>query len=76
MGIRNKYTKTQTSLSGEERRKNLQNVFLTKKRAIIKNKDILLIDDVYTTGSTLRSASKALIDAGASKVTILVLARR
>ena len=74
--IRNKYTKTQTSLSGEERRKNLQNVFLAKKRAIIKNKDILLIDDVYTTGSTLRSASKALIDAGASKVTILVLARR
>lgn len=74
--IRNKYTKTQTSLSGEERRKNLQNVFLAKKRAIIKNKDILLIDDIYTTGSTLRSASKALIDAGAGKVTILVLARR
>lgn len=74
--IRKKYTRTQTSLSGEERRKNLQNVFLAKRQAIIENKDILLIDDIFTTGSTLRSASKALIDAGASKVTILVLARR
>lgn len=71
-----KYTKTQTSLSGEERRKNLQNVFLEKKRAIIKNKDILLIDDIFTTGSTLRSACKTLIDAGAGRVTILALARR
>ncbi len=74
--IRKKYTKTQTSLSGAKRRKNLQNVFLAKKRAIVENKDILLVDDIFTTGSTLRSASKALIDAGAKKITILVLARR
>lgn len=74
--VRKKYTKTQTALSGEQRRKNLRNVFLTKKRAIIENKDILLVDDIFTTGSTLRSACNALIASGAKKVTILVLARR
>jgi len=73
---RRKYTKTQTSLSAEKRRKNLKDVFLMKNRAIIKEKDILLIDDIFTTGSTLRSAAKELVESGAKKVTILVLARR
>lgn len=41
----------------------------------ITNKGILLIDDIYTTGSTLRQAAKALIQAGASEVTSLTLAR-
>ncbi|HBM16296.1 MAG TPA: hypothetical protein DD381_08160 [Lentisphaeria bacterium] len=74
--LRRRYTKTQTSLSAEKRRKNLKNVFLPKNRAIIEGKDILLIDDIFTTGSTLRSAAKELADSGANKVTILVLARR
>lgn len=73
---RKKITKSQTRLSGEERRKNLKGAFFIKHRAFIEKKDILLVDDVFTTGSTLRSASEALLSAGANGVTILVLARR
>jgi ComF family protein len=73
---RKKYTRTQTVLTAEKRRKNLKGVFLIKKRAIIEGQVILLIDDIFTTGSTLRSASEELIKSGAKKVTILVLARR
>lgn len=74
--LRKKFTRTQTRLSAENRRKNLKDVFLAKNREIIKRKDILLVDDIFTTGSTLRSAAKTLAENGAQKVTILVLARR
>ena len=74
--VRRKYTKSQTRLSGEERHKNLKGAFFAKDKAFIEKKDILLVDDVFTTGSTLRSASEALVSAGANSVSILVLARR
>ncbi len=74
--VRRKFTKTQTRLSGEERHKNLKGAFFSKNKAFIEKKDILLVDDVFTTGSTLRSASEALLSSGANSVTILVLARR
>ena len=74
--VRRKFTKTQTRLSGEERHKNLKGAFFSKNKAFIEKKDILLIDDVFTTGSTLRAASETLLMAGANSVAILVLARR
>lgn len=74
--VRRKFTKSQTRLSGEKRRKNLKGAFAAKNKAFIEKKDILLVDDVFTTGSTLRSASKALLSAGANKVAILTLARK
>jgi competence protein ComFC len=51
----------------------LSQVFQTKIR--IPNEKILLIDDIYTTGSTLRYAAKVLKDAGAHSITSLTLAR-
>ena len=74
--VRRKFTKTQTRLSGEQRHKNLKGAFFSKNKAFIEKKDILLVDDVFTTGSTLRSASEALLSAGAGKIAILVLARK
>ncbi len=74
--IRRKYTTSQTKLSAEERRNNLKNVFCIKDKANIKNKAILLCDDVFTTGSTLRAASEALLNAGALKVNIMSIARK
>ena len=73
---RNKYTRSQTKLTGKERRKNLNNVFTTKNMDFIRDKDILLIDDVFTTGSTLRAATEELLKADAKSVSVLVLARR
>lgn len=50
-------------------------VFEMKEGRDITNKDILLIDDIYTTGSTLRHAAKILMQSGAKSVSSLTLAR-
>ena len=73
---RKKYTQPQTKLSGKQRRKNLKNVFALRNRESIRDKNILLVDDVFTTGSTLRAATKPIFEADAKSVSILVLARR
>ena len=59
-----------------ERIKNLNHAFFLKNSTNIENRAILLVDDVMTTGATLASASKILLDAGAGKVFVLVIARR
>ena len=53
-------TKPQTTLSREERLKNVQNAFVVKNPEIVTGKNIILIDDVATTGATLGAARKAL----------------
>ena len=73
---RTRYTASQTRLKAEERRKNLKDAFSVKNKKAILNQNILLIDDVFTTGSTLRFAAQKLLDSGANSVTVFVLARR
>jgi len=72
---RKRYTKAQAGLSESERRTNLKNAFQVKRPGEIANKRILLVDDVFTTGATLRTAAAVLKAAGASRVTALTLAR-
>lgn len=71
---RKKYTVPQVSLSGEGRRKNLLGAFFCVKKEEINGKNIILIDDIYTTGSTMEECSKVLKEAGAQKVWGLVVA--
>ncbi len=73
---RTRNTKQQASLDKAERKRNLIGAFSIKREANCKNRTILLVDDVMTTGATLTEATKVLLEAGASKVNILVLARR
>lgn len=73
---KSKYTKSQTKLTGIQRRTNIRNTFVVKNEKEVKGKRILLMDDVYTTGSTLRAAGRNLIEAGAQKIIVLTLARR
>ncbi|WP_341352369.1 ComF family protein [Cytobacillus praedii] len=61
------------SKKSRSERIHLSQVFQTKIN--IPNKKILLIDDIYTTGSTLRHAAKVLIEAGAQSITSLTIAR-
>lgn len=68
-------TLPQAALRGEERRKNLKNAFALSESGKVKDKKLLLVDDVYTTGATLEAVSEVLLEAGASEVEGLVLAR-
>ena len=72
---RGRYTKPQAGLTELERRDNLKNSFIVKNARQLAGKRILLVDDVYTTGATLRTAAAALKDAGAAHVAALTLAR-
>ncbi|PLR78250.1 amidophosphoribosyltransferase [Bacillus sp. V3-13] len=68
------HTEKQSKKSRSERI-HLPQVFQVFKSEQISNRHILLIDDIYTTGSTLRHAAKQLIAAGATSVSSLTLAR-
>jgi len=69
-------TEVMSSLSAEERRQNLKGVFSVRYDMIdhIAKRRILLVDDVYTTGSSVSACSEALIDAGAAAVDVIVFA--
>ena len=73
--IKIKRTQPQIKLSSKEREENLKNAFLVEKAAEIKNKKIFLVDDVYTTGSTMEECSKVLKDAGVRQVWGIAIAR-
>jgi ComF family protein len=68
-------TPSQTGLSGKKRRKNLKNAFIIEKASEITGKNILLLDDVFTTGSTANECAKALKAAGCKKVEVLTICR-
>ena len=70
--IRN--TKPQSSLSAWERWENIRGAFKVKNPEQINKKDILIIDDLYTTGATSSEIALSLKNAGAKEVSILTLA--
>lgn len=75
--LRIRATPTQGHLNADERRKNVRHAFAVseKRKGLVEDKSILLIDDVYTTGSTVEECAKALQAAGAKKVDVLTVAR-
>jgi len=70
-----KKTEPQTGFDIEQRKKNLKKAFQVVNKKAIENKNILLIDDVFTTGATGNEAAMELLKNGAKKVEALVLAR-
>jgi len=73
--VRSRWTEPQTTLSGEARRRNLNNAFAVTDPARIKGRNVLLVDDVFTTGSTVNECARCLRKAGSNAVHILTLAR-
>jgi len=63
-----KFTQTQTALTFTERQGNVENAFKTKKINLINGKNILLVDDVITTGATINECAKVLLEGGAEKI--------
>jgi len=73
--IRNRYTQAQTGLKKKERRKNVKDAFSIIHPDAIKDKKILLVDDVFTTGHTVNECARSLKKSGAATVICLTLAR-
>ncbi|MBI2577938.1 MAG: ComF family protein [Candidatus Wildermuthbacteria bacterium] len=73
--VKTKATLAQAELSEKERKTNVKDAFRVISPSSVKNKNILLVDDVYTTGSTLRECAKVLKKAGAFRIFGIVAAR-
>lgn len=73
--IKTEDTKDQIGLNGEERWSNMEKCFEIKKNEIIKNKNILLVDDVITTGATAFHCAHKLKESGINNIYILTIAK-
>lgn len=73
--VKIKKTEPQMKLKAQQREESLRGAFAVKNPAQIANKKIFLIDDVYTTGSTMAECAKVLKEAGAKSVWGIAFAR-
>jgi len=73
--VRSKKTAPQTGLKRADRLQNIKNAFKVRRPDIIKDKRVLLVDDVYTTGATVNECARVLVKSGAKRVDVLTLAR-
>ena len=72
--VKIKDTKKQSTLTKEQRKTNLKNAFQMKNSEKVKNKKVILFDDIYTTGSTVEECSKVLKRVGVSSIAVVTLA--
>ncbi|MBI9076014.1 MAG: ComF family protein [Desulfatibacillum sp.] len=67
-------TRSQAGLKARERARNIRGAFSVTQPELIRDKRVLLIDDVFTTGATANECAKVLLKAGAENVDVLTLA--
>lgn len=72
--VRYRPTNPQVNLPLDERHENVRNAFEVVRKEDIAGKRVLLVDDVFTTGSTLDAAAQVIRDAGAKEVHVLTVA--
>lgn len=65
---RTRYTESQTSMNLSEREENISGAFKVVTASAIKDKTILLIDDVITTGATISECGRVLLEAGSKNI--------
>ena len=70
-----KDTRSQFELTPKGRRRNLQGAFAVADGSLLLGREVLLVDDIYTTGATARACSRILRRAGASKVWVATVSR-
>jgi ComF family protein len=73
--VRVRSTRPQVELSGRERRQNVKQAFAVTDAATLEDKQVLVVDDVFTTGATLGEIARTIKVAGARQVDVFALAR-
>ncbi len=73
--VRRRETEVQARLDREERRGNVRGAFVLAKGADAAKRRVLMVDDVFTTGSTVNECARVLLEAGAASVDALAVAR-
>jgi predicted amidophosphoribosyltransferase len=72
---RRRETKSQIGLSRHQRRENIRGAFVVTRPREMAGREVLLVDDVFTTGTTVSECARILRRAGASKVYVATVAR-
>ena len=72
---RKRPTSPQTGLGRKERLRNVRGAFMVKDPLAVENRRILLVDDVYTTGATVKECARILLKCNAAQVDILTVGR-
>lgn len=70
-----KLTETQSTLKKYDRKNNVKNSYIVKLPNEVKNRNIVLFDDIYTTGATVNEISQKLKEAGAKEILVIVIAK-
>ncbi len=73
--VRIKHTEQQAKLNKKGRIENIKGAFKIKDKSFIKNRNFIIVDDLYTTGSTVAGIAKLLKENGAQQVWCLVIAK-
>ena len=73
--VRNRNTPTQTSLNPDARTANVEGVFEVGRGEAVRDATVSLVDDIFTTGATINSCARALLQGGAERVFALTIAR-
>ena len=73
--VRTRGTESQFGLSSHARRRNLRGAFAVADPVAVSGRDVLLVDDIYTTGATARECARVLRRAGAARVWVATVAR-
>lgn len=67
-------TSTQTKKSRKERFENARDIYQVKDKGLVKDKHVLVVDDVITTGATIGQCAQLLVDSGCTRVSVAALA--
>lgn len=73
--VRRRHTAAQSGLTPAERRRNVLGAFGVVRQEAVRQRTVLLVDDVMTTGATADACGRALLEAGARRVFVLTFAR-
>lgn len=73
--IKTKNIIAQSKLNKEQRQKNIKDAYKLFEKEKVKNKKVLLIDDIYTTGNTVNECCKTICNANVKKIDVLTIAK-